>query len=265
MQLLLPLLFTAAITDTVPNAALLQPQYKEISGICYSKKNPGLFWAQQDGGNAAALLLIDTNGIVRTELPLQGAANRDWEDITIAGKDLYIAETGDNGLKHQEYAVYRLPEPAATDTVIKTWEKISFAYPDGPHDAEALLVDPGTKDIYIITKRDKPSRIYRIAYPYSKGLNNAVSLGQIGFGGVVSASWSPDGKRLLVKTYFAVFSYTRKPGEPLAATLKKIPQSIPYYPEPQGEAISFTADGKGFVTLSEKGFGKEVKLYKYRF
>lgn len=224
-----------------------------------------MLWAQQDGGNPAELVLLDTNGVVRNSIALKGATNSDWEDIVLSGNQIFIGDIGDNGTIKKEIAIYRMPEPAASDTEITNWEKIRIVYPDGPHDAEAFLVDPATKNIYIITKKDKPARIYRIRYPYSKGLNIAVAEGQLGFGGVVSAAWAPDGSRILVKTYFSVFSFTRKPGESLTATLKKIPQSLPYYPEPQGEAICFRADGKGYFTLSEKGFGKEVKLYKYKF
>jgi len=38
---------------------------------------------------------------------------------------------------------------------------------------------------------------------------------------------------------------------------------VPYEEEPQGEALTWTKDGSGFYTLSEKSKGKESFLYFY--
>jgi hypothetical protein len=41
-----------------------------------------------------------------------------------------------------------------------------FQYPDGSRDAETLLLDPLTKDIYVISKREfEDIRVYRAPYP----------------------------------------------------------------------------------------------------
>ena len=47
------------------------------------------------------------------------------------------------------------------------------------------LVENSSKDIYIITKQDSPSRIYKIPYPQDTGATNtAVLVGSLSFGGV---------------------------------------------------------------------------------
>ena len=67
--------------------------------------------------------------------------------------------------------MYRVPEPVVSDvqspvtTSLSGVAKFTFAYPDGPRDAESMFVDPQTKDIYIVTKRENPHRVYRAAYP----------------------------------------------------------------------------------------------------
>ena len=45
--------------------------------------------------------------------------------------------------------------------------------------------------------------------------------------------------------------------------LKEAPLELPYEREPQGEAITWAEDGKGFYTLSERVSGKKSYLYYY--
>ena len=42
-------------------------------------------------------------------------------------------------------------------------EEFRLSYPDGPHDAEALLVDPVTGDLFIVTKEKQRARVYTVA------------------------------------------------------------------------------------------------------
>src|SRR5207237_6184912 len=97
---------------------------------------------------------------------ISGATNRDWEDIAVGPgpvngtQYLYIGEIGDNNAAYASVAVYRVPEPTISDTQspvttsLSGAVKLNFVYPDGPRDAESLFVDPATKDIWIISKRD---------------------------------------------------------------------------------------------------------------
>src|ERR1700730_14392638 len=145
----------------------------EASGIADSYSSPGFLWVEEDSGNPPELHLLKQDGTYGKSIYLKGAINRDWEDLAIASgpdpakKYIYLADIGDNNRVYSEYFIYRLPEPPSTADTVTNFEKISFKYPDGAHDAEAILVDEGTRDIYIITKRDDSSRIYRLAYPQS--------------------------------------------------------------------------------------------------
>ena len=75
---------------------------------------------------------------------------------------LYVADIGDNGAVVANVSVFRVPEPVVSDvqspvtTICLELAKFTFAYPDGPRDAESMFVDPQTKDIYIISKRESP-------------------------------------------------------------------------------------------------------------
>jgi hypothetical protein len=237
----------------------------EISGIADSKVNAGYLWGEEDSGNPPAIFLISHSGSIFKNVYIKGAVNRDWEDMALSGTDLYIADIGDNNQEYSDYTIYTFPEPEKSTDTISSFSTIRFKYEDGSHDAEAFIVDPALKDIYLITKRDNKSRIYKLAFPYSyTSLNIATQVGTLPYGGVVSATISADGKEILVKTYPAVLHYTRTTQESIPQVLGKNYTAIPYKMEPMGEAVTFAADNSGYYTLSEKGFSNNVNLYYYK-
>lgn len=260
----LPLSKTA-IFKANPVEKTVEPLIEESSGMAHSNVNAGNVWVQEDSGRPTQLWLVAHDGQVAHKVYLKNTTNRDWEEMALSGPDLFIGDIGDNNNKYLEYTFYQFPEPArATDTVT-TIKAIRFAYPDGSHDAEAFLVDPQTKDIYIITKQDVPSRLYKLAFPYSYTIKNTATLvGSLKYSGIVSAALSPDGTEILLKTYTSVYYYARKNNETMVEALQKDFINIPYQVEPQGEALTFAADNSGFYTLSEKGLAKTVSLNFYQ-
>jgi len=258
-----------AVPVTTP---VLPGTIDEASGIADSKINPGFIWVQQDGGNPPELFLLSYTGTVQKKIPIKGVTNRDWEDMAVgngpvAGTNyVYIAETGDNSAAYTNYAIYRFAEPTLTTDTVFNSDKITFQYPDGSHDAEAMLLDNSTKDIYLISKRDSASRIYKLPYPQSTTTTMIATLvGEMPFTGVSAAAASPDGKELLVKTYTNVYYWKRNAGETIGAALLRTPLALGYMLEPQGEAICFKNDNTAFLTLSEKPFfATSVTLNLYR-
>lgn len=243
----------------------------EASGIADSKTNTGFLWVQQDSGNPPEIDLVQHNGTWLKTIHLANIANRDWEDLVLstgpkAGVHyLYLAETGDNLLVHPDYAIYRLEEPATATDTVKQIDKIAFFYPDGSHNAEAILVDPDTKDIYIITKVDKRSQVFKLTYPYSTTVTNKAELvGSLTYNLAVSAALSPKGNEIVVKTYDAIYYYQRAAGESIMQALSKTPVNLPYEQEPQGEAIVFANNDSGYYTLSEKALASNVRLFFYK-
>jgi hypothetical protein len=266
-----PTRFDSVFADE-PVVNTLEPQsIDEASGIADSRINQGYVWVQEDSGNPPGLFLVSHDAKIKKSVYLDGIENRDWEDISLAkGPDasldyLYLADIGDNGNKHTESVIYRFPEPSLTVDTVRNFSRIRFRYPDGPRDAEALIVDDLKKEIYIITKRDSVSGIYRLKAGYNdNSLNTLEYVGALSFNGVVSAAISVNREDLLVKTYSAIYHYKISKGISLAEVLAGTPSPVTYQVEPQGEAISFRNDNSGFFTLSEKSFGSAVKLYEYK-
>lgn len=237
----------------------------EASGIADSKRNTGYLWVHQDSGNPPYIYLLKHDGTITDSIFIDGATNRDWEDMVLAGDQLYIGDIGDNNAVRSECRFYYFTEPALGTHKVASFKVIKFKYPDGAHDAEAFLVDPGTKDIYIITKREEKSKVYKLVYPQNTtSLNEAVFVANLTFNGVVSASISPNAKEVIIKTYTNLYYYTKEASQPISVALEKQPSTLDYQVEPQGEAISFSLDNKGFYTLSEKLFNVAPALHYYK-
>lgn len=241
------------------------PEINETSGIADSRVNPGYLWVQEDSGNPPEITLLHHDGTILKSIYIKGAHNRDWEEMTIAGDELYVGEIGDNQQIQSDYAIYHFPEPHKSVDTVHQFSIIRFRYPDGSHDAEAFLVDETSKDIFIITKRDKLSEIYQLKYPYSyTSMNTAEHVGSLKYSGVVGAAIDPDNKEIIIKTYTNLFRYLHSNGATIPETLAKSFTSVPYQIEAQGEAVTFAADNSGFFTLSEKGFLSSVNLNFYK-
>ncbi len=249
--------------DSIPVSRKVISVINEGSGIADSKKNPGNIWVEEDSGNPPEIILVKHDGTVVKKVFIKGAINRDWEDIALYDDYIYVAEIGDNDEIYKTYHFYIFPEPSSSADTVRSFKTVSFKYPDGSHDAEAFLLDRKSKDIYIITKRDNPSKIYKLAFPYSDSINTLALAGKLNYTEVVSAATSYDDKEIILKTYTALNYYRRKSGEGIAECLAQPPRILPYTLEPQGEAVSFAKDTSGFFTLSEKGFASFVNLYFY--
>jgi len=243
---------------------------REVSGITYSRLRPGVWWVHNDSGDAATLYAIDSSGHLVSTFRAVGAVNEDWEDIGSGpGGDgspaIYIADIGDNALKRDFVVVYRVKEPEAaqaseSQTDTQPVEPFQFVYPDGRHDAEALIVDPESGRIYIITKSSSEAPgIYRS--PLQLRLGQAMTLERVqglavpklaNLRMVTGASASPDGTRVIIRTYFTAYELYRAPGKGFESVFDSDPVQVPLPLERQGEGISYSLDGKSIVTTSEQ-------------
>jgi len=237
----------------------------EASGIVASRKNPGILWVHNDSGNSATVYALNFGGELLRTCRIRGARCRDWEDIAIGpGPDkeldyLYIGDIGDNGARYQSIIIYRVPEPkvdpnsALMDIEIGPAETIEMVYPDGPKDAETLMVDPVNGDIYIISKRKVFCQVFCAV---SDELNQKpVRLSQaavLPWALAVGGDISPDGRFVIVRSLTHASIWVRQKDQPLRQVFGQKPFNISLMPEPQGEAICFDAEGRGFFTTSEK-------------
>ena len=244
----------------------------EISGIAASRKNKGVFWAHNDSGDGARIYAFDAKGKDLGYFDIKGVFARDCEDIAVGpgpvdGENyIYLADIGDNFGRWDEIRVYRVAEPKIEDnpTINRTLdgvETIRLRYPDSPHDAECIMVDPATRDIYIITKRDQLSRVYRAAWAKSSDeVQELEYMCKLPWGLATGGDISCDGTTIVVRNYLTASIWKRQKGQKLWEVFGNEVRNFVLTAEKQGEAICFDVDGKGCYTTSEGHF---PPIYRY--
>jgi len=257
---------TTKLFNAIPvTSNLARKDLLEISGVAASRSNPGILYIHNDSGNASQVYLTDATGVDKGTLTLTTVGNRDWEDIAVgpgpvAGINyIYVADIGDNKSIYSSVFIYRFPEPdLAAKTLpytadITNVDVIELKYPDGPCNAETLMVDPLTKDIYIASKESNLSKIYVARYPQSTTTTTVLSpLVQLYFNKATSGDISPDGTEILLRSNELIWYWKLKPGTSISDGVLTQPQVAPYANnEPQGEGIGFAADGSGYYTDTE--------------
>lgn len=232
----------------------------EASGIADSRSMPGHLWVQEDGNNPSRLSLISYQGQLRGRIQLP-FPNRDWEDMDLfydkhsKSNYIYIADTGDNLRQYPEYYIYRFKEPESIHEEVKEYERIVFYYPEGSRDTEAILIEPNTQDIYVITKSPGFSKLYKIAFPqkYDSPIP-AMYVCDLPMYMITSGDFSADGKQIILRNYTTMYLWQRDDvNEPIQDVIySSYKLMLPYVFEPQGESVCFEKNGKGYFTLSEK-------------
>jgi hypothetical protein len=252
----------APFGEPIDKGILENKDLTEASGLAASRQNKGLFWSHNDSKDANRLFLFDEKGKDKGTFYLENAQNRDWEDIemvTIKNTPyIYIADIGDNDGKHEKKYIYRIKEPKITasqkpiiDTLRGT-ETFVISYPDANRNAESLMIDQQTFDLYIVSKFEANVVVYQVPYPQSTTkINVAKPILTLPFTFATAGTISLDNQEILIKNSETVFYWKRKKNESIAAALKRPSIILPYKKEPQGEAIAFAADGSGYYTVSE--------------
>jgi hypothetical protein len=212
-------------------ARVTVPALTEASGLVLSR---GLLWTHDDSGGPATVLGISTRGKLVRQAGLP--QNVDWEDIAARGSMLYVGDIGDNATSRSSITVYRGSEA------------IELRYPDGPHDAEALLVD-GPRIVIVTKSLSGEAGIYTARGPGT--LRRAGSL-QLGLAEPVTGGDST-ARLVVLRTYDRALVWTRRAGEPIAHALRGHPckAGASLSDEGQGESIALARDGRSFWTLPE--------------
>ena len=264
-----------------PITTIKEKSISESSGLVASRSTPGVYWTHNDSGDGPFIYAFDTHGDSRGIFRVTGAQARDWEDIAAgpgpqANKSyLYIGDIGDNNEIRDEVIVYRVAEPTLNTTTQKQTkarpgstepaQAIRLKYPDGKHDAEALLVHPTSGNIYIVTKVLIANPVvYEAAAPFTAG--KVVTMRRIGevrvpslFGGVITGgSVSPDGRRVALCDYFQGYELVLPAGsKDFNDIWKQKMTGFDLGKRKQGESITYRLDGKAFLATSE---GKQSPL-----
>ncbi len=252
---------------------VVDDQLHEASGLVESIANPKYLWTLNDSGNPAEVFLINQKATIKLICKLKGIDNRDFEDITMgAGPDstknyIYVGDIGDNLERYKIKLIYRFEEPvlgAEEEILISTFDTLQIQLPDGVRDSETMMVEPYSKDLYLVSKLEDSVRVYQIPFPFQKNLMVANRVATIPYFKVVAGSISDNGSEVLLKDYDHIYYFRNETNVPLPKLLQQQPTLLAYDRERQGEAIAWARDGSGYYTLSEKVSGELGKLLFYK-
>jgi hypothetical protein len=246
----------------------------EVSGLAASHLDPGVLWLHDDHGGGAFLHAAGQQGQDYGQFELVGVQNEDWEDLApgpcpSVGDPctcLHLADMGDNDLVRGGGVIHRIAEPVVGRTAslssLTPLDRIHFVYPDGPHDAEALLVHPETGEVLILTKADTTGvYAFPTVPPQPAPASNPVELAlvtelDITASGaheaqVTGGAVSPRGYRVVLRTDEDLVLFSGVIGSPLEDILRGQPVALPTPPPGRGEAVAFGLDGQRLYLVGE--------------
>ncbi|WP_209649096.1 hypothetical protein [Kibdelosporangium banguiense] len=255
----------AAQADPVERCKLNVKSIGELSGLA---SDGSKMYATNDGGTKLTVSVL--NKECKVEATITNKTDPfDVEDMART-KDgtLWLADTGDNGKKRETVALHALT-PDGKSTLYR------LSYPDGQHDAEALLMDKNGVPFLVTKEPFGPAQVFKpegtLASP---GPTKLAKVGALDFkttdtpGGptsvphaistilVTGGAVSADGTVVALRTYTDAYLYSAPDGD-IVAALGREPVRVPLPNEPQGETIAFEPDGT-LLTGSE-GVGQPIR------
>lgn len=260
-------------------------EINESSGIAVSGCAENVFWTHNDSGDEAFLFAINAKGEKLGTYKIANAKNNDWEDIA-AFKDrtgacfLYVGDIGNNERTKSEMTIYKVREPKISDTdkssskknpiETENAEAIRFVYPDIRQDAETLMIQPQTGDIYVLSKSfSQPSGVYKLDANYDLNKTNTLvkiadfAVPAVPDGLLTGGDISPDGRSVILCDYFNGYEITLPPNaKNFDEIWKQEPQIVDLGAREQGEAIGYAPDGKSIFATSEKRNQPFIKVRK---
>ncbi len=223
----------------------------ESSGLARSTYKRKVVWTHNDKGDKARIFAIRKDGTTRAVLRLRHAENQDWEDIA-AGPNhtLWIGDIGDNDSRRDSITVYRVVEPKKVESGRVNSTSFVFRYPDGAHNAEALMVRPKSGRLFVVTKSRDGGTIFRAPKKLSSTKVNKLTDVATAPALVTAGSFAPDSKQFVLGTYAEAFLYAHVGS---TATPVHKPGT------PQGESLEINRAGTAILVGSE---GTDSPVYR---
>ncbi|MCX4447644.1 WD40 repeat domain-containing protein [Streptomyces sp. NPDC087866] len=224
------------------------PRITESSGLAASRAHPGIYWTHNDSDDGPYVFAVDSRtGKTVATITMKGVGQpRDVEAISI-GPDgnVYVGDIGDNLNGSWDHVwIYRFPEPKVLKDATVRATQFDVKYADGARNAEALMVHPKTGRVYIASKNEDGGGLYEGPAKLTTGGDNIFRrVGEVPW--VTDGAFSPDGKELVLRSYFSARGYAFANGR----LGKDYDVESPLLP--QSESVTFTADGSALMYGSE--------------
>lgn len=226
--------------------AFQDPEILESSGLVIGSR---FAVTVNDSGDESRIFTVDlatgeTVGVTRW----QGEV-RDVEALAPAsGNEVWVGDIGDNLEARDSVRVIRVPFGAGESTA--EGDGYDLTFPDGARDAEALLSDPVSGRLYVVSKHVLGGTIYQAPEVLDAEEPNAlVAVGEAP-GLITDAAFFPDGRHAVMRNYGQgiLFAVDADGWHELGTF------ALP--PQQQGEGIAVGPDGR--IYLSSEGAEAEV-------
>jgi outer membrane protein assembly factor BamB len=208
------------------------PDIAESSGLVV---RDGRFWTVNDSGDSGRVFVVDpATGETAYETTWTPDPT-DVEAVSVGPRgEAYVGDIGDNRAVRDSVQVLRMP---VRDGSVEP-EVFDLTYPDGPQDAETLMVDPTDGTAYVGSKGLFGGTLYRAPLDASApGVMEPV--GAI-LGLATDGAFFPDGRHVIVRDYGRARIYAF-PDLTVVATID-LPE------QEQGEGIAVAEDGRVYVS-----------------
>jgi hypothetical protein len=232
-------------TDGLPAPfRLLDPAIVESSSLVVARADLGLVYTANDGPARRVFAVDMASGRTVATTTLLGIQPVDVEAMAPGpGRTLYIADIGDNPRARDTLNVHRIPEPGRTSGATRP-VTYRLAYPDGAHDAEALLVHPRSGRLLVVSKQLLGGTVYAAPSRLSEwSVNRLRPVAEVS-GPVTDGAFMTDGRTAVLRTYGGAIAY-RVPGWRPSATWRLPSQR-------QGESLA-ALPGRRAVLVGSEG------------
>jgi hypothetical protein len=232
----------APAADQPVDLRIADDRITESSGLALSGAHPHTVWTVNDSGDSARAFAVDTESGMTVGVHTFDAPVRDVEALAITPQGrMLVADIGDNDSARPVVRLFWFDEPELGNTS-GTWASWELTYPDGPHNAEAIAVDPRSGRVLVVTK-ERPGGIYALpAAPSRQGVNRLTKVATAP-DIVTDAVFLDDGSGLAVRTYTSLAVL-----DPETWHTKSY-QVLPL--QPQGETLAVAPGGKDLLAGSE--------------
>lgn len=217
------------------------PKIIESSGLV---ARDGDFLTVNDSGDKGRVYLVDGETGRTTGVTSWSDTATDVEAIAPAtGDDVWVGDIGDNRQVRKWIEVTKVA--VREGDRVGAGQTYRLAYPEGPLNAEALLVNPQTGRLYVATKMALGGNLYEAPETLDPlGVNDLQPVAGVG-SIITDGAFFPDGKHLILRGYGRATVYSFP--DMLAVGSLDLPD------EPQGEGIAVSADGEIFVCSEGRG------------
>jgi len=232
----------------------------EASGLVVSRIDETVLWSHNDSRDSARLYAFDTSGASLGVFGLRNAFAFDWEDMAAGpgpdgtGEYLYVGDIGDNfSIRNGKITVYRVPDsdPLTMGDAFDEVVTLAYRYPNAVYNAEAMFVDPIEPALYVITKNQRETRVFKGPItPIRSEIELEMVTSLFLDAEVSGADISWNGDVIALRGYRTVWMWERPEGSSIADALAGEPCLAPSPDELQGEAIAFDRE-LSYWTVSE--------------